>query len=450
MRTKALLIGALIALVCASPACADSGVVGWWNFDERSGAIAHDVSGHGNDGTLAGATEWTQGYFGSALSFDGSSAEVRVSGDSALEPSAAVSVAAWVQGNRPEGNYKYILSKGASLCRAASYGLYTGGHGGLQFYVSQHAAASYTTSPDAGSRIWDGGWHFVVGTYDGSSVRLYVDGNEVGHGSPLSGSIEYHYSDSDLFIGHYNQCPALNFDGLIDEIQVLNRAMTSVQVANSYTSLVALHGGDTTTPPPGPLLPPLSPPASRTEASSGNGGARQHERGPQSVACRCDSGSSTSSGGGRTGRSPTVSLSTIVATGLGTGTPRVSFRVSEAVNDKAPITSFTVSLPAGLSFSHKTSKLRKGIKLPGAGHTSLSLHRGQLLVVLRRPTHRLSLTIGKPALVEKKTLARRIKRLKSSNRSKHRHQRVLKLKLVLTLTDMARSRASVNVIIRLR
>jgi hypothetical protein len=433
MRTKALLIGVFVALVCASPAHADSGVVAWWNFDEGSGTIAHDVSGHGNDGILAGVTEWTQGYFGSALSFDGGSAEVRVNGNSGLEPTGALSVAAWVQANGPAGHYKYILSKGASSCKAASYGLYTGANGGLQFYVSQHGAASYTTSPDAGSGIWDGGWHFVVGTYDGSSVRLYVDGREVGHGSPLTGAIDYHYPDNDLFIGHYNQCPALNFEGLIDEIQVLNRAMTAAQVASSYTSLVALHDGNATTVPPGPLPAPLSPAPRPTEGSSSNGGG------------------SGSSSGANTGHSSTASISKVIATGLGTGAPRVTFTVSGAVNDKTPITSFTVSLPAGLSFSHKARQLRKGIKLPGAGDTSLSLRGGKLLVVLRKPTHRLSLSISNPALVENKALARRIAMLKSFNRGKHRaKQRELKLKLVLTLTDLARQRASVNVIVSLR
>ncbi|MGZ4249394.1 MAG: LamG domain-containing protein [Solirubrobacteraceae bacterium] len=429
MRTKALLIGAFIALVCASSAHADSGVVASWNFDEGSGAIAHDVSGHGNDGTLAGVTEWTQGYFGSALSFDGGSAAVRVNGNSGLEPTAAVSVASWVQATGPAGHYKYILSKSASSCKAASYGLYTGANGGLQFYVSQHGAASYTTSPDAGTGIWDGRWHFVVGTYDGSSVRLYVDGKEVGHGSPLSGSIDYNYPDNDLFIGHYNRCPALNFEGLIDEIQVLGRAMTPAQVADAYTSLVALHDGNITTPPPGPLPALLSPPPPPTEGSSGNAGG------------------SGSSGGGNPGHSSTASISKIIATGLGTGAPRVTFTVSGAVNDKTPITSFTVSLPAGLSFSHKAGQLRKGVTLHGAGDTSLSLRDGKLLVVLRRPTHRLSLTISNPALVENEALARRIALLKSFNRGK---QRVLKLKLVLTLTDMARDRASVNVIVSLR
>ena len=35
----------------------------------------------------------------------------------------------------------------------------------------------------------DGNWHAVAGTFDGQTVRLYVDGTEVGHGSPAPGAI---------------------------------------------------------------------------------------------------------------------------------------------------------------------------------------------------------------------------------------------------------------------
>jgi len=46
------------------------GLVGWWRFDEGAGNIVSDSSGHGNDGTIYGAT-WVDGKHGKALSFDG-------------------------------------------------------------------------------------------------------------------------------------------------------------------------------------------------------------------------------------------------------------------------------------------------------------------------------------------------------------------------------------------
>ncbi len=109
---------------------------------------------------------------------------VRVPDSSSLEPPSAVSVGAFVKANGSPGDFKYIVAKGASGCIASSYALYTASDGGLEFYVAQNSGLSYTLSPDAGSSIWDGNWHFVVGTYDGSAVRLYVDGNQVGNGAP--------------------------------------------------------------------------------------------------------------------------------------------------------------------------------------------------------------------------------------------------------------------------
>ena len=41
------------------------------------------------------------------------------------------------------------------------------------------------------------------GDDDGRSVRLYVDGVQVGSGSPLSGNIDYDFPDNDLYLGDY-------------------------------------------------------------------------------------------------------------------------------------------------------------------------------------------------------------------------------------------------------
>ena len=60
---------------------------------------------------------------------------------------------------------------------------------------------SYAASPADGV-VYDGQWHHLVGTYDGNAVRLYVDGTEIGLGTPASFPIGYNLSNSnDLFIG---------------------------------------------------------------------------------------------------------------------------------------------------------------------------------------------------------------------------------------------------------
>jgi hypothetical protein len=237
-------VGFAAAAVPAS-ALASSPLSGWWPMYEGSQTTVHDTSGQHNNGTLQGGAQWSSGYFGSGLTFDGNTGQVDVPDSASLEPSSAITVAAYVKAASAPGVNKYIIDKGASDCIAASYGLYTGGNGGLRFYFSQNGGFTYYPSPDAGTGIWDGKWHFVVGTYDGSNVRLYVDGSQVGSGTPASGAIGYGLGTSnDLEIGHYGgPCPQSdNFAGSIDEPTVWTQAWNANQVTGAYRLLSLLHG----------------------------------------------------------------------------------------------------------------------------------------------------------------------------------------------------------------
>lgn len=242
MKRTILILGVLVGLVVAAPANASVNLDGWWPFYEGSGATARDTSGNHDDGALSGGVQWTGGYFGPAITFDGKTGRVYVPNRPSLEPASQISVAAYVKATSP-GAFKYIVSKGASGCIASSYALYTGASGGLRFYISQNNGNSYTVSPDAGTGVWDGKWHFVVGTYDGSAVHMYVDGTQVGTGTPVTGPIGYGLTNgNDLFFGHYDGCAGLDYPGSVDEPTVWSQAWSPTQVSLSYRALAALHG----------------------------------------------------------------------------------------------------------------------------------------------------------------------------------------------------------------
>jgi hypothetical protein len=168
---------------------------------------------------------------------------VDVPDSAALEPQNAVSVGAYVKASGTPGAFKYLVAKGANACFASSYALYTGANSGLEFYVSQNGGMTYSISPDSGANIWDGNWHFVVGTYDGHNVRLYVDGKQVGNGTPATGPIGYGLpTGKDLFLGHYDGCQGFDFEGSIDEPTVWNQALSASQISGGYALLSALHG----------------------------------------------------------------------------------------------------------------------------------------------------------------------------------------------------------------
>jgi hypothetical protein len=224
------------------------GLVSWWKA-ENNGLDA--VSSR--HGTLVGDTAYTAGKVGQAFRFDGNGDYVKVSNAAILEPTA-VSVEAWVNSNYvPQfAEYKYILAKGAAEFRGASYALTTSINSGLWFYVGNGSAFGY--SPDPGAGIWDGNWHHVVGTYDGNFIRLYVDGVEVGNGSPWN-ILGYGLPTSnDLYIGTYggidgHGIDGYSFNGLIDEPAVFNRALSAEEIqrlfAGGAEGKIALTNGVT-------------------------------------------------------------------------------------------------------------------------------------------------------------------------------------------------------------
>jgi hypothetical protein len=238
------------AALVASPALASTTPVGVWKLDEGSGNHVADSSGNGNDGQLSGGVSWVRGISGSALSFDGSSGEVKISDNTVLEPASTVTVSAWIKQAGNPGSFRYVLAKGANSCIAASYGLYTGPDGGLQFYVSQGHGSVYARSPDAGRQIWDGNWHLAVGTFDGSTIRLYVDGVEVGSGTPWVGTLEYLLPDSnDFYIGNYPGCSDHEFLGAIDDVRVWSQTLGAAEIGGLLPS-----GGN----PPSQTTPPTA------------------------------------------------------------------------------------------------------------------------------------------------------------------------------------------------
>jgi hypothetical protein len=228
-----------ILLITASLASAyTAGLQGYWRLDEGSGTKAHD-SVNANSGTIHGAVFTTDHapISGSthALAFDDND-YVQIPNDPASFESPHVTVSAWVNATTP-GITTYVVAKGIQGRTAASYALYTGDRGGLQFYVFN--GTRWAMSPSPGTGVWNGEWHHTVGTFDGSVVRLYVDGVQVGTGTNTDVWIAYELPDgNDLSIGAYWIPDGFHFNGLIDEVAIWTRALTADEIADLYTAQI--------------------------------------------------------------------------------------------------------------------------------------------------------------------------------------------------------------------
>jgi concanavalin A-like lectin/glucanase superfamily protein len=271
MRKEAAFVLVLAALgwgAVPASASASASVVAHWNLDEGSGQQAADSGPNGAHGRLgwSGAADsndpaWTGGHDGGAALFFGGSQYVAVPDSAALEP-AHVAVDAWVRHSGSPGRWRYVLSKDSVGCDRSAYGLYSGWAGGMSFYVS--SSTHYMISPEVPvSVIWDGAWHHVVGAYDGSHVRLWVDGAQVGDGTPATVSIAYGIGSKGVYIGTYRGSCELGFTGDVDDVRVWDDTPQPL---------------DPTLPviPPTPGTPTQLPVSGGPASSSGGSSSQKH------------------------------------------------------------------------------------------------------------------------------------------------------------------------------
>ncbi len=94
-----------------------------------------------------------------------------------------------------------------------------------------------TTEIDSAANLTDNTWHYIAGTWDGSTMKLYVDERTPVTASK-SGAITY--DSDDLFIGSRL---GLNekFNGLISDVRLYDRALTSDEVENNYNAGLSAH-----------------------------------------------------------------------------------------------------------------------------------------------------------------------------------------------------------------
>jgi len=206
-----------------------AGIVSWYKAEGN----ASDAVGN-NNGTTTNVT-YGPGEVGQAFQFSGKSSYVSIPDSPTLDP-ATVTVEAWVKGTNV-APFEVVMAKGADANWGGSYGLYTGDSGGLffEFLFQANPNGAGFVSPGAGPGIWDGQWHHVAGTYDGASVRLYVDGKQVGSGTPAQGSIAYNLPTSNvLSIGTYLGPYPSQFTGAVDELAIYDRALSASEIQAIY------------------------------------------------------------------------------------------------------------------------------------------------------------------------------------------------------------------------
>jgi hypothetical protein len=203
--------------------------VAYWRLDEASGTVAADLSGHAKSATY---TNTTLGVAGALLNdpdhaarFDGNTSYV-AGPNFAFAGLVPFSIEAWANIAPSNQNYQTILGNELASGVREGYSIFITPANLLSF----ERIVSNTHNVATGPLFASTQFHHVVGTYDGSTLLLYLDGAEVASASDtrsMAGSPDPFCTSSLQGLGEF-------FDGVIDEVAIYDHVLSAARVAAHY------------------------------------------------------------------------------------------------------------------------------------------------------------------------------------------------------------------------
>ena len=198
---------------------AEEGLVAYWPFDEGAGKKAVDVTGNGHDGVVDGNPKWVDGKFGTGLEFDGEEDKVVVADDPDLAIPENITFMAWFSPNDSLSSRRLMVKNNAIF---------------VIFDFGDVNSIDFLVKPDnlfAQSKTTDwtiGEWYHFAGTFDGKTLRVYVNGQlegEADNNTPIAPS------DLELWIGGDDfGRPTDFFPGKIDEVRLYEKTLSEADI----------------------------------------------------------------------------------------------------------------------------------------------------------------------------------------------------------------------------
>ncbi len=198
------------------------------NIKQRT-RLAPDSSGNNIAALLSGAPKLVDGHRGKALSLSGLDDFVEVYRDRKLDiTGTALTLDAWVKPGKWTGDFR-VITKGDH-----QWALKMKNETTLEFFI--HSGTWRTVQAKVPADFY-GNWHRVSGTYDGTALRLYLDGVEVGN-LPFTGAIDYSAADVNIgrdFEMSWNDPSTVGWmtRGEVDDVRIYDRALSPAELGAS-------------------------------------------------------------------------------------------------------------------------------------------------------------------------------------------------------------------------
>ncbi|QJD82060.1 GH32 C-terminal domain-containing protein [Cohnella herbarum] len=246
-----------------------SGLIGNWRFDEGQGTAAMDQVRNRNDAVHYVFNDakykpnseplWRDGIAGNGLLFDGYSTWVARPANEIAKPTDEITIETWVAPRSYEwgdqGKLSAIVNQYDDVNRAG-YILGMGRHGKWSFQVGING--KWTEVWAASNKpLKKFEWSHIAATYSKTEgkLKLYLNGELVGTATAEK-KLSITPANTDFMIGKNNSGALINgvftanmFNGMIDEVKVLNKALTQSEIQNDYQAVASgFAGGIAPTP----------------------------------------------------------------------------------------------------------------------------------------------------------------------------------------------------------
>ncbi len=201
----------------------NTGLVAAYGFNEGTGTSLLDQTGKGHTGTIAGPVWTAQGKFGSALTFDGVNDWVTVNDANDLDFTTGMTMEAWVFPTASSSWRTVVMKERAG---ELVYSLYAASDTNVPTAYAVPAATSQSLEARGSAAVPLNAWTHLAATYDGTTLRLYVNGSLVGSravANPLLTSTGVLRFGGNSVWGEF-------FAGRIDEIRLYNRALAAAEI----------------------------------------------------------------------------------------------------------------------------------------------------------------------------------------------------------------------------
>lgn len=223
----------------------DSGLIGYWSFNGADVTDkVYDRSGEGNNGyffgsgTTATTSAKTIGKIGQALQFNGTNEYVATYPNS-VDTGNSASFSVWVKpGPYPTDSGIHEVYRHTHLDASNTGGYIFSWRGDVdsKWDLGVREADSNNRYPyrPSTSEVPAGAWTHVVVTADGTNVRTYINGTQVGSALSYDGTIA---NGRELVIGAFASGTGVKsrfFNGIIDELRIYNRSLSASEVTRLY------------------------------------------------------------------------------------------------------------------------------------------------------------------------------------------------------------------------